>query len=418
MPTTLADCSDFNRLLHGRPARWVHITTGLLLLAIVAAVAWAEFTEVNLVVRGGGRVRPLSAPQKVYYAGRGEVLSASAGGRVLSVHYAEGQVVKAGDRLIRLDTGRLDNDIEQRRRAVATAEAELVRLESLRQLAVAQDRAARAKAEAELNVAERDVRDAEERRRLEVLRAEVDFQSATEEMARTTKLSGNAVSASEAAASRNRLAEATEKIQKAKLPVDAGRVRVSKDALALAERDGAVRLEEIALKIDTKRGEITTTKLMLAALELERQSADLLAPMDGVVISAPVKVGDLLTTGKPAVEIAEQGGFRFEATLPSSDVGELRPGMAVRLKLDAFDYQRFGAVDGTVESLSPDSVVPEGQQAPAYVVRVRLDREEIVRGAAVGRIKLGMTGQVEVVTGHEPLLELLVKKIRHGISLR
>jgi hypothetical protein len=136
-----------------------------------------------------------------------------------------------------------------------------------------------------------------------------------------------------------------------------------------------------------------------------------------VVTTAPVRVGDLLAPGKSAVEIAERDGFRFEAVLQTGDVGELRPGMAARIKLDAYDYQRYGVVEGTVESISPDSVVADGQQTPVYTVRITTNGETIGRGEWSGQIKLGMAGQVEIVTGHEPLLHLLAKRIRHSLSL-
>src|SRR6202007_2244899 len=98
-------------------------------------------------------------PQKVYLSGRTEVLSASTGGRVVSVHYVEGQVVKTGDVLIRLETGRVDNEIEQKKKTIATAEEEQSRLEHLKGLTEAQDKAARVKCRAEITQAERELKD-------------------------------------------------------------------------------------------------------------------------------------------------------------------------------------------------------------------------------------------------------------------
>jgi multidrug efflux pump subunit AcrA (membrane-fusion protein) len=121
--------------------------------------------------------------------------------------------------------------------------------------------------------------------------------------------------------------------------------------------------------------------------------------------------------GKPVLEIADGDGFRFEAALPTGEVGELQPGMRVHIKLDAYDYQRYGVLEGTVESISPDAVIPEGQQSPVYLVRVKIESSEVRRGEWVGKVKLGMAGQIEIVTGQEPLLRILFKKIRHVISL-
>ena len=53
----------------------------------------------------------MTTPVKVYNAGRGEALSATAGGRVVEVRARQGDQVRQGDVLVRLETGRLDNEI-------------------------------------------------------------------------------------------------------------------------------------------------------------------------------------------------------------------------------------------------------------------------------------------------------------------
>src|SRR5207237_4640258 len=151
--------------------------------------------------------------------------------------------------------------------------------------------------------------------------------------------------------------------------------------------------------------------------ERERRQAVLVAPLDGVITAGEVKVGDLLEPGKSVVEIAEGKGFRFELAVPTEEVGRLQIGMRARVKLDAFDYQRYGTVEGTVCFISPDSGVPKGQQAAFYTVRIAIEGDEVGRGDFRGQIKLGMAGQGEIVTGQETILALLLKKIRQSISL-
>src|SRR5262249_12448263 len=160
------------------------------------------------------------------------------------------------------------------------------------------------------------------------------------------------------------------KLARAALAPDEGRIVVCREALVLAEREEAVRREELSLKCDQKRGEIEAARLELAGLERERGHAVLRAPAGGVVVTPPVTVGEVIEAGKPVVEIAEQGGFRFEARVASADVGELTVGMQVRLKLDAYDYQRYGTVEGTVEFIAPDSGGPKESAEPTYLVRV------------------------------------------------
>ena len=191
------------------------------------------------------------------------------------------------------------------------------------------------------------MKEAKQRRDAELERATIDRKTATEDVARAEKTLASGVgSANELGIARVRLAEAVEKFQKASLPVEAGRITVCRESLNLAERDGEVRLAELTLKRDAKRGELATARLALSALELERHSAELVAPVGGVVTTSPVKVGDVLAPGKPALEIANGNGFRFEAILPTGEIGELRPGMPALIKLDAYDYQRVWRTRG------------------------------------------------------------------------
>jgi multidrug resistance efflux pump len=155
------------------------------------------------------------------------------------------------------------------------------------------------------------------------------------------------------------------------------------------------------------------------------------SPIDGVVVAGRIQPGDVLERGKAVLEIAPQGGYRFEAVVPSESVGQLRVGMPVRIKFDAYDYQKYGVLDGTVTYLSPDSKLPGSdvkageaeeqtlarKSSAAFVVRVELLADELRRGALRGRVKLGLGGTAEIVTGRESVLAILIKRIRQAISL-
>ena len=128
-------------------------------------------------------------------------------------------------------------------------------------------------------------------------------------------------------------------------------------------------------------------------------------------------MGDILQAGKPVLAIAQQKGLRVDVAVPSKDVAHLKPGMPVRIKLDAYDYEKYGALEGHVEFVSPDSEVLEGQGIAFYLVKIAVANNEVGRGEFRGRVRIGMTGQAEIVTGRDSLLALLTKKIRQTISL-
>jgi multidrug resistance efflux pump len=414
----LAECTIFRQTLLARPPKFAHGTVVLLVLLLGAAVGWSALTRADLVVRAPGRVRPLVTPKKVFSAARAEVLSASTGGRVIEVDFREGDQVKQGDVLIRLEAGHLDNEITKQRRTIRSAEEELANLRNLETLTVRQLEASRARAAAELGQVREEVDKATSFRVADIRQAEVELETARNEESVLRRLvAAGAIAPADLDKAVARLRDAGEKLAKARLPVSIVRVQVARRAQEQVEQDGEVKGKELALKCQVKQGELAAARIELANSELERGQAEIRAPIAGVVTRGDIKVGDVLEPGKAAVEIAEQTGFLFEALVPSEEVGDLRVGMTVRVKLDAYDYQRYGTMQGTVCYIAPDSGMTEGQPKASYLVRIALDGDEIGRGEFHGRVKLGISGQADIVTDRECLLTIFLKKIRRTISL-
>lgn len=414
----LVDCTEFGQTLQARPPRIIHGAVILLAALLGTAFTWSALTEADLVVRAPGRVRPVTSPMQVVNGSNGEVLSASAGGRVVEVNFHEGKEVRRGDVLIRLDTERLDNELLKQHRIIQTGVDELVGLSNLEVLSAHQYAAAKAKAEAELAQALEAVSVAKERQVMDVQLATLELEDAASEEAQLGQLVDRQLAPqNDLRKATVRVSQAHENLKKAELPVDERGIDIRRQEVALASNDYAVKRKELEMERESKQADVEAARMELANLKLEHQQAVIRAPMTGVVISGDLKIGDVLESGKSVVEIAEQKGFRFEAGVPSEEVGHLRLGMPARVKLDAYDYQRYGTVAGKVVFISPDSEVPEGQQTVAYIVKIALESEELGRGEHRGQVKLGMAGQAEIVTGGESLLALLVKQIRQTISL-
>jgi hemolysin D len=414
----LSDCSEFRQTLQGRPPAVVHGTAVLLMLLLAAALAWAALVKANLVVQAPGRVRPVDQPARVFTAAAGEIE-----GRVAEVNFNEGDAVSRGQMLVRLDTERLDNEIAKLRRQITAAQGELAELTRLDKLLRQQFASAQSKARAELKQAEEQLRRSEAEQTSRIRQAEAEMQAATDRLARYAKLHRQqALSEDRLLDAQTEHQQAKEKVQQARLPLDRDRVEVLRRAVQVVNDD--FRLAELEVKRVAKQGEIEAAGKQLDNLLLARSQAVLRAPIDGVVVSGPIDVGDVLEPGRPVVEIAQQDGFRFEAALPSGDVGDLQVGMPVNVKFDAYDYQKYGTLAGTVCFISPDSRLAEGDKTQpsanrpiAYVVRVQLRGDAVGRGEMRGQVKLGLGGTAEIVTGQESILAIFLKKIRRTISL-
>jgi multidrug efflux pump subunit AcrA (membrane-fusion protein) len=410
----LKDCNQFRQTIQSKPPRIVHCV-GLVVLALMAiATVWAAQTRANLVVRAAGRIRPVTTPNKVFVT-----RTESLGGKVAEVHFRQGQDVKAGDLLLRLDTERLCNEIARKRRAIRAAEDELDQGNHLEELQMTQAEAVMAKMEAQLAEAQEEVNNGKDRLAAERQLAEGELADAIREEATLRHLAASQAAAQidviKATAQRR---EAQKKLQRLNVPLEEGKIAVLKKALTLAKQDESIRRQERKMKCAMKRAEIEAAKIEIANLDLDVQQAEVRAPLTGVVTSAEMKVGDIVEPGRPVVEIAERRGFFFETYVTSEAIADISLGMPVKIKVEAFDFQKYGTIGGTIAFIAPDSTPLEGRPDAVYLVRVNVDGESLGRGDLTGQIKLGMDGQAEIVTGEETVLKLVFKKVRQSVSLR
>ena len=414
----LADCPELRQAVQARPPRLAHGTAGLVALLLGTALAWSAVTEADLVVRAPGEVRPVTSLVKVLVPVRGQGSSASFGGRVVAVNVKQGQQVRRGDVLIELDTAQLDIEIAKLQRTIQAAEEELAHLEKEQTLLHRQFLADQAKAGAE-------VKEEEERLRLERAKQELDIRfleneladaetkrDATRRLVAARAASLDDLRRDEAGVRRARAARA-----KAELPLCEGKLQVLRLALDSLAKAYALKDEDMRLRQGTKRGEWEAARKDLANLERERQQAVIRSPSDGIVTAADIKVGEVRKPGELVAEVAEQRGYRFEVQVASEDIAHLREGMPARVKLNALDYQTYGTADGTVDFISPDSGSEPGRPPASYRVGIELKGDEIGRGECRGRFKFGMAGRAEIVSGQESILSLLVKGIRQAVSL-
>lgn len=366
----------------------------------------------------------------------GEKISAGVGGRVTEVNFREGDRVKEGDVLLRMDTRRIDNEIARMERQGQGTREEVEKLQRMLAALEQEREASVAKAHAELAEAEEGVRNErarirveEERQRAEERLAHTDLENRRAERRRKEReIEAGVTPRVELVRAEEALKEAEGRFARARVkPSDAalalaeGRVNTARQQINLLERQYSLKGEEIQARRVVREGELEASRKGLANLNLERDQTVIRAHTTGIVTVGEVRVGDLIEQGKPVVAIAQEKGFRADASVKSENVGLLRVGMKARIKLDAYDYQKYGTLEGTVYYISPDSEMTEASGGPKtaqYIVRIRLEQLEIVKGHLKGKVKLGMQGQAEILTGEDFLLSLAFRKFRDKLAVR
>ncbi|MES2759888.1 MAG: HlyD family type I secretion periplasmic adaptor subunit [Pseudomonadota bacterium] len=145
------------------------------------------------------------------------------------------------------------------------------------------------------------------------------------------------------------------------------------------------------------------------------------APMDGIVRN--VRLTTLGGIAKPGEEIMQivpsDGDLIIEAKVRPADIAFVKAGLPATVKLDAYDYAIYGALNGEVTYLSADTLNEDvrANEQPYYRVQIRTSGRDLV-GRQAERIVIqpGMTGTVEINTGRKTVLRYLTKPITKTLS--
>ena len=145
------------------------------------------------------------------------------------------------------------------------------------------------------------------------------------------------------------------------------------------------------------------------------QATRIVSPVDGTVSQLAVHTeGGVVEAARPIMVIVpDDGKIVVEARLSSRDIGFVRQGQRVAVKLEAFPFTRFGTVSGRVAAISTDSVVDDKLGA-YYPLRITFDRATIDRGDAIARILPGMVVEADIRTGRRTLMSYLLSPIEEA----
>jgi len=137
----------------------------------------------------------------------------------------------------------------------------------------------------------------------------------------------------------------------------------------------------------------------------------IVSPVRGIVKGLTVHtIGGAVEQGKVLMEIVPvEQELKVEALVAPNDVGHIRAGQAVKVKISAFDYSRYGSVPGHLETISATTFQQQDGHS-FYKALITLERPYAGSDPA-NLIAPGMTVQADIITGEKSVLQYLLKPI-------
>ena len=115
--------------------------------------------------------------------------------------------------------------------------------------------------------------------------------------------------------------------------------------------------------------------------------------------------------------------LQIEARISPRDIAYIRDGLPAIVRITAYDYSIYGALNGVVETISPDTIQDEVNRDNYYYrVYIKTDSDQLIDKNGVAHIiKPGMIATVDIRTGEKTVLEYLIKpfnKMREAMRER
>jgi adhesin transport system membrane fusion protein len=404
------------------------------LLVVALLIVWASVAKVDEVTKGDAKVIPSKQLQ---------VIQSLDGGVVSEILVKEGQVVEAGQLLLKIDGTRATSGVRENASQAFSLQVRLARLKALAEghefnppaphagdpeetHTVDEERQLYNSRRSELTaligiseqqLAQRHQEQAEARARRDSAARNLDLTQ--QELAKTRPLlATGAVSEVDVLRLDRDIARARGEMEQASAQIARTGAAISEATRKIQETDLAFR-NEARKELSEVLGKLNALNEGAVALNDKVDKSQVKSPVRGRVQRLLSNtVGGVVTPGKDILEIVPlDDALVLEAKVQPRDIAFIHPGQAATVKFSAYDFGIYGGLDAVVENISPDTVTDERGQNTFYMVRVRTKQANFNDKMP---IIPGMTAEVDVLTGKKTVMAYLLKPVlkAHSYALR
>lgn len=373
-----------------RPAAMI---VGAIGAALLVFIAWSQWAELDQVTRAPGKVIPFA---------RVQIVQSEQGGAISEIHVREGEVVKAGELLVELDTIQLKAAVDESRAKVAALESRMARIQ------------------AELFS-----------RPLRFPASLADFPEFTANQQRLFQRRRAALQAE--ISTLEQLASLQQQELDLNSPlVDTGDVAMSeiiRMRRAIVETRGQVSsirsqyISDLQAEFTRTEEELAGAQQQLARAQDSLEAASLTAPTAGVVKNVQfTTIGGVVRAGEEVLQIVPVGErLIVETRVPPRDIAFVKTGQSARVNFETYDSAIYGSASGEVVFVSPDTLTERGADGSAdtyYRVNLEVDTATMRQPSDREPIVLqpGMTATAEILTGKSTVWAYITKPIFKTVS--
>lgn len=149
----------------------------------------------------------------------------------------------------------------------------------------------------------------------------------------------------------------------------------------------------------------------LAELEENNENAPVYASCDGVVSEVLITEGSSIYEGQEMMKITPvDAEKRMKCYISESDIAEVEEGQEVKIKLDAYPYSDYGTIEGKISFISNVASPSEGG-GNSYTAYVEFEDKTWQE-----KVKIGMSGNAEMVIGKRRLIEYFLEPVTEAIG--
>ena len=398
----------------------------LVTLLLIVALAWSYFGRIDIVAVANG---------KISTEGSTKIIQPAVSGVVTNINVHEGQRVKKGETLLALDKTTAEKDVATANQSLNAARVER---DILRRLAV--------DGNTDEIINNADLPDEVKAMLRQFASSQAALSAARQQAVNGTisnyqqqlQFNQQAKNQLETNAQnlKNRKAEIEKQLPNAN-PVDKLRLQnelsnidqriTSADSAVLGQNQQLLQSQSALTQAQNQsqtqnaetnsafNNQIITTEKRIIELENNLVKAKqilaqttITAPVDGTVLSLTVKtIGGVVNTGQQLAQIVpEKVPLYVDAALDNQDVGFVKPGQRVVVKVATYPFQRYGYLEGTVENISPDAI-QDDKKGLIYKAKIKLNDD---KSSKQNQLKLlpGMSVSAEITTGQRRIIEFFL----------